>query len=489
MRMRTRRLFALVHRLLCGTAVAAGAAMTSLAQAAPDGKPPILVFEAHVGPRTEAAERVLGPLRDALESHGFAARPETILKIAGGNAPRPGIMDPGITASAIAQRVDDGYIDYTQNNFEAAIKTLNEAIRLIHRNPGVLALDTGNSRLVIKAYVSLANSHARLGHAAESVAAMTELIRTYPSLAVTSASFGPEAERLYRGVWKHVRSTGRGQLAITAGHPQALIFVDAQIRGIGTASLGDLIPGRYRVFIHVPGTAGRQYEIDVRPNEDSKLDISWNVDSSLLISDPWIGFQFLNEAQRGRESLLAGALARRWDAGEIVAVIGLMKLQDKPAVIGTLYRTDGKVIRSALLSLDEVDTARLIALAQFLADGTPAGDLEILAGAAAPAASVHARGAKRAPGARRARWVIYGGAAAVAVGAGLFLIDEDGVTKPNVPVPAQYWDTAPGGLALGAVGAASVGLGLWWSHRTKSSSAPTLSVSSSHAELGWAGRF
>lgn len=491
MRPRARRLFAHIRRLLCGTAVAAGTAMASPAEASPDDKSPILVFESHVGPRTPEAERVLEPLRDALESHGFAARPESILKIAGGNAPRPGIIDSGLTAPALAQRVDDGYIDYTQSNFDGALKTLNEAIRLIHRNPGLLALDTGNSRMVVKAYVSLANSHARLGHTAESIAAMTELIRLYPSVAVTSASFGPEAERLYRGAWKRVRAMGRGQLAITAGHPQAIIFVECQIRGIGTARLVDLIPGRYRVFVQVPGSVSRQYEVEVRPDEDSELDIAWNVDSSLLVSEPWIGFQFASEAERGRESLLAGALARRWDAGEIVAVIGLMKLQDKPAVIGTLYRTDdGKVIRSALLSLDGVDTARLIALAQFLADGTPAGDIEILAGAVPPPVTAHAHQPVDEQGRRRARWIIYSGAAAIAAGVGLVLLDEDAIMRPGMLVQDEhYLNTAAGGVVLGAAGVASIGLGLWWSLRTKSAAVPTLSVGPAHAEVGWAGRF
>jgi hypothetical protein len=503
MRTRIRRLFELLRRLRRAAAAAAtsaclvtaSAAMTSPAQAAPAGKRPVLVFEAHVGPRAPDAERVLGPLRDALESHGFAARPESILKIAGGNAPRPGIMDLGVTAAAIAQRIDDGYLDYTQNNFEAAIKTLSEAIKLVQRNPALLTSDTGNSKLVVKAFVALASSHARLGHAPEAEAAMAELVRMYPSVAVTSASFGPEAERLYHAAWKQSRTLGRGQLAITAGHPQALIFVDRQIRGVGTASLGDLIPGLYRIFIQVPGTIGRQYEVEVHSDEDRKLDIAWNVDSALLISDSWIGFELSREAQPGREAQLAGALAQRWDAGDVVAIIGLMKPQDKPVVIGSLYRTDAKVIRSAQVSLDRVDTPQLIALAQFLADGTPARGIELLTGSEAPvpkplsvSASAHAL-ARGPAGKGRARWLIYGGLAALVASLGLVVTDEDPVAMPFEQVSRRYWDTAPYGLAVGAVGVAAIGVGLWWSYRTKSSSRPTLSVSLSHAELGWVRRF
>lgn len=338
-----RHVLDLARRLVCGAAIA-GTVAAGTARAAP-AKRPILVFEAHVGPRTEEAARVLGPLRDALESHGFAARPESILKIAGGRAPRAGLMDAGITAATIAQRVDDGYVEYTQSNFAQAIETLNDAIKLIQRNPGAVAFDTSNAKMVFKAYVGLANSHARLGHAAEAVAAMTELIRMYPSVPVTRATYGPEADHIHRGVTKQIRAMGRGDLSITTGHPQAMIFVDNQLRGIGAARLGDMIPGLYRVFVQVPGSGGRQYEVEVRSDDESVLEIAWSVDSLLVIDESY----------------------------------------------------------------------------------------------------------------------------------------ED----PSRKLGKYYWDTAPHGIAVGAIGLASIGFGIWWSYRMRSSSAPVVSVGSSHATVAW----
>jgi hypothetical protein len=85
-----------------------------------------------------------------------------------------------------------------------------------------------------------------------------------------------------------------------------------------------------------------------------------------------------------------------------------------------------------------------------------------------------------------AKWFIIGGAAAVAVGAGLVAIDQD----PGPNLGRYYWDTAPSGVAVGALGVASVGVGLWsWTRKTRISSVPTLSASSSHAMMGWAGSF
>lgn len=89
------------------------------------------------------------------------------------------------------------------------------------------------------------------------------------------------------------------------------------------------------------------------------------------------------------------------------------------------------------------------------------------------------------------KWFIIGGAAAVAVGAGLVAIDQDpGHTDSHGNVTRYYWDTAPSGVAVGALGVASVGVGVWsWTRKTRISSAPTLSASSSHATIGWVGSF
>jgi hypothetical protein len=88
-----------------------------------------------------------------------------------------------------------------------------------------------------------------------------------------------------------------------------------------------------------------------------------------------------------------------------------------------------------------------------------------------------------------ARWFIIGGTAAVALGAGLYAIDED-PTPPGYrgPIPKYYRNSAPPGVALGALGLASVGMGLWiWRHDARSPSMPSVSLSSSGVMLGWAG--
>jgi len=50
----------------------------------------------------------------------------------------------------------------------------------------------------------------------------------------------------------------------------------------------------------------------VQPNDESSVDIDWQIDSTLVIDDPSAGFTFGSEVERARERSYARQLARRW---------------------------------------------------------------------------------------------------------------------------------------------------------------------------------
>jgi hypothetical protein len=461
------------------TATAASA--SAPAAAAP---PPILVLEAHVGARPSELDATVGPVLDELEQRGFAAHPASITRALGGRAPRPGVLDGGKTAAEIAQLVESGFDAFTRGKYRDAATSLGLAVHQIKRNPALLVLDATNARSTFHAYVGLALSQAKLGNAPESVETMTELLRSFSTQTVSRSEYGPQAEQFYRAVQKQAQLMGRGRLTVAAGNDHAMIFVDGELRGMGRAALADLIPGTYRVFIEVPGTSGRQYEVEVRANTDSRLDVDWQVDASLLVSSQWVGFVFASEALRSKEASYAGALARRW-GGDGIVIVGTTRLQGRSAVIATLYRASGEVARSALVVTGDGDDARLRSLARFIADGTPSDELARVTGvqrrrtaeAAAPAPQ------DRMPLA--ATLCLGAGLAGVATGAALI------VASPR-PDPGQryYYRTAPAGIAVALTGAASIGVGLWWwLRRHDERSAPALSLGASHAVLGWSGQF
>jgi hypothetical protein len=462
--------------------------MTRKVDASPANPSPILVLEAYVGRRPANLDRFMSPLRDQLERHGFAARPETISKLFGSRIPRPGILDHEVTTAHILELVNTGYEAFSRARFDEAASKLTDAIGKIERNSALLVLDTGNQEAVNRAHVGLALSQSRLGLTDQATATMAELVRMSRTQPLSRNEHGPTAEQFARTVYEQASSKRRGRLRIDTGNPRAMIFVDYQIRGMGTAALGDLIPGVYHVLVQGPQTSGLAYEVEVPEGADVELDASWEIDASLIVSSRWIGFEFADDMARRKEAAYGGSLAQRWSGRESFAIMGAMKLQGRPALIGTLYLTTGKVLRSAVIvledALDDADDATLGALARFLADGTPADGIEVVVGDGdvAPAS----------PGRRRstlpAKLLLVGGAAAVIAGGVLYAYDED--DSPVGQKEPTYFDSAAPGLALGAAGAVAIGVGVClWARSGPRPAVPFVSVRRSIGVVGLARRF
>jgi hypothetical protein len=506
--------------------LAAILAGTGTAHGAPAAEP-IIVLNARVGLLSPKATDLITPiLSDELEAQGFAAKPTTIARILGGRMPRPGILDPGLTVADIIHPIELGYDDWAQGLFADAEKKLLPAIEQINRNPALLVTDTKNLDATFKGLVALALSQSKLGQTSQSADTMTTLIRVFRTRPISRAEYGPPAENLYRTVAKQVLAGGTGQLFVTAGNDQAVVFVDGQIRGVGKAAVADMIPGKHHVFIQVPATAGLQYEVDVRANEETDLNVKWEVDTALKVSAPWIGLVFATEAERGKEAIYAGELARRWGGQGMIAVVGTLELQGRPALIGTIYRAGGAMVRSAVTTLEGNRLASIRSLARFLGDGTVSPGVNVIpndvkepvpalaarashrsSSATLPATLVAAAGvvtmgtagavylAAHPDGSvtedRRtvAVQVVMGGSAvfgagiylwlretrstnrltAAVLGAGTAATISGGVlflTREEERSDAHYYrNTAQSGLIMGTVGLAMVGGGLWLLHR------------------------
>lgn len=467
----------------CGAIISACVmAMAANAYASPAVTDPILVLEAYGGQRPANIDRYMKPLRDALEHQGFAARPERLDELCGRGMPRPGILDKGETSASILRLVDQGYEAFSRARFEEAASRLTDAIVKIDRNAALLVLDTGNQEAVYKAHVALALSQSRLGHTDEATATMAELARMFRTRRLSRNEHGPTAEQFARKVYDQELAKGRGGLRIRTGNPRAMIFVDRQIRGMGEATLDDLIPGAYHVLVQEPQTAGLAYEVEVPERGHVELDAIWEVDTSLSVDKRWVGFEFANDKERYKEAIYGAALARRCTRRDRFAVVGTMKLQGRPALIGTLYRTTGQEIRSAVIvledALDDADDATLGALARFLGDGTPSDGLDVV-GAAATASPAR-RSSSLLP-----KLVVIAGVAAVVAGAVLYAYDED----PSPEGQPTYFDSAVPGIALAVAGAVAMGAGGWWWARSgRRSSAPVASIGRSSGVIGWAWR-
>lgn len=449
--------------------------------------PPILVLASQVGDPPAAVSEWLDPLVDELERRGLAARPSTIVRVLGDRAPRPGILDRGITPGDLAARSVTGLEAYRSGAYGDAAAMLGRVVADLERNPALLALDSTNTSTVVRAYVGLALSKEGLGDHDGSLAAMTDLLRTWANPTIDYAEYGPQAEALLSAAKRASRKLGRGEIAISVADATPMVFTGNELRGTGHTTVADLIPGRLRVLIHVPRVGSRQYQVEVRAGRRTTLDVTWSIDAALTIGDAWAGLVFAREADRAREAAYAGALARRWGHAAI-AVIATAPLRGEPAVIATMYRADGSIIRRAAVAVHSSESS-LRALGRFLADGTSSADLETLGApeeAGEPAADritpQSSSADRRVPG-----WpFVVTGAAALAAGVVAIALDQDhGHRDATGHLTAYYRDSAAFGVAGCAVGAAAIAYGVWqWIHPRRQLM-PAVSIAGQRATVAW----
>jgi hypothetical protein len=447
-------------RWLVALALTAVLVAPATVQAASTEAAPIVVLQSRVGSsQPEAADDLTPILYEQLEAEGFAARPTTIARVLKGQLPLPGILDVGLTAADIMLPVELGYKDWAHGRFAEAERKLVPALARIYRNPALLVTDTKNLDATFKALVALALSQSRLGKASESTQTMMELIRMFGSRPISRAEYGPPAEQLYQTVLRQAIAAGQGQLFITTEHERAVVFVDGQIRGIGKAAVGNLVPGIHHVLVQVASTVGRQYKVEIKASEALILETVWTVDMSLAVTEPWIGLVFATEAERNQEGRFAGELARRWGGHGMVAVVSTVRLQGRPFLIGTLYRAGGAIVRGAATSLDGDRRALVRSLAKYLADGTVDPNLNVIGRDRSNSPPVQAL---RDSVGRSTSWtaelVLATGGLAVAAGSVAYVVSEaDDFTQPTFDD-----DRDPSvGVVLGGSAVLGAGVYLW----------------------------
>ena len=347
-----------------------------LAHGSPPAQP-IIVLKARVGLAGSGdVDAMTSIIDEQFEAAGFASKPETIARVLGGRMPRAGILDRGLSAADLMRPIELGYNDWFRGLFTDAVKKLLPAKEMLLRNPGLLVADTKNLDSTFKGLVALSLSQLRT-QPDDAAKTMTELVRIFRTRPVPRGDWGRPAEDYWRSIAKPLLAGPTGQLYVTTGSPQAVIYVDNQIRGIGKAEV-DLLPGPHHVLAQVPATAGLQYEVELNANENTYLDIAWDAETKFVAGYPWIGFALTSEAERNRVAAFAGELAHRWDGQGMLVVVDMIRYQGDPMLVGTLYRASGKIVRSAATSLDGNVTSQVRQLAKFLADGTVGSSLKLI---------------------------------------------------------------------------------------------------------------
>jgi hypothetical protein len=339
-------------------------------------------------------------------------------------------------------------------------------------NPAVVVSDPTLRQLIPRAYVGWAVSLLRLGRLGEAKEAIGELVRTTPASSILE-SWGTEADKIFQLSRKDLMARGTGSLAIRVDDPSAMFYLNAAGEPHRSMFAADLLPGVYRVFVIDTLGRSRRYRVEVTPHGQALLDIDWRRDRAFDVTSaqrPRIGFTFPSFAERRLE----GDYARRMATlvtSDFIVVAGRIAWEGKPAIIGVIYQVStGMAYRVGVVpGSGSVDSARELATFLF-SPHLPAPHVISLAAPPweipPPAPPDHGL---RWP----ARWLVIGGVAGIAAGAGLY---------------AQ--DRAAPGVALGAAGVAALGVGICWTLRSSSRpSAPIVSIGPSHALIGWSRNF
>ena len=329
-----------------------------------------IVIEVHIGGRPLEANQVLQPLLNELELHGMTAHPASVHARLGEHLIRSGITDPMLDIVMVINRVAGGRRLLKKGKCDAAEKQLTEVIDRSRENLAMLVNNRAESQ---KALMDALEGHAvcldRIEKHKESLLAWEELVRSYPNQeAVIRSLYGKEAYESYEAAQQRLTAQGSGTLIIEVDDRSALIFCNEWDHPQTAAFQSSVLPGNYRVLVLSPGTAGRWYDVSVKPGERVHLKLNSGLDAALTVSDTWVGFIFASLREASHLTEYARQLLGPDE--RVLITVSFTDLGGRRATMGTIYRLDtGVRLRGYAVPLTGIDDEqRLRALARRLVD-------------------------------------------------------------------------------------------------------------------------
>lgn len=333
-----------------------------------------IVLESYTNARPPDAARLVAPLLEELALRKYQSGDTVGHRYDA--AARPAIAN-GLPADFSAQ-VDRGYKAWIAGRFDETVKILAPLVEAAHANTGAFADPRAPTSDLQKALIALALAQQRNGDPGAAKAALTELIRSFPSADVSRATYGPEASDLFKKVSAEVKASGTGKLAIKVSDATAQIFVDEHEMAAGSATL-DLAPGEYRVFAKLGRRLSRSHRVVVHANDTASLAIEAGLDIATRTA-PFVGFEIATSQERvAREGTYAVAFARLVNADAVI-VVGIDQVKGKTAVVASLISLQtGQDIRSGDIPIDpDPGTDKLRHLARFVAGDEPDESIDVL---------------------------------------------------------------------------------------------------------------
>lgn len=327
-----------------------------------------IAIESYVGARPAWAIRPVTQVRISMERWRFTSNPGQLKEMLGEKIVRPGFADPKFNVKSFGRQVQQGLKRVVDDDYGTAVHILAEAIHNADRNPILMCQNDKLRETKLDALIFLARAYHHLNRMEERDAAMTTVIRSYPSRSITATKYGPDAEEIYTQVKRGIDQMGSGILSIRVTEdPGAVVCIDDVIQTEAVPATARVIPGPHRVVIVGSSGESRQYTMNTRANSSTDVEIPWDV-YSVLVTGDYVGLRFATIKDREQEGFLARKLAGTSTPAVMIAVLSARLVRRRVVVSGTLHAVEGGFeVRRGEVELDgKRDNHKLDQLAAYL---------------------------------------------------------------------------------------------------------------------------
>lgn len=450
--------------------------------------------EMYSGPRPAKADVPIAKLTKELSLLGdkFGIEARTALHY----VRLPAILDPTLTPSVIAEQFVLGKKRWGRGACDQANELLRVGKYYAQEN-GALTVQIDNlSELRFDGFMYLALCQTALKDTGGARQTLEEAYRTYPDFTTTLAKHTTDGEQMWNNARKAQEKTPRGGLHVFVDNPNVQLYINEVARGSGGEYDGQHLPGTYRVLA-VKGDMAYRFDVEVESGAKRYLNIVWDVQPSLTLSEIWFGFSPSRLTTELERSFVAAVNAMFSGSEDAIYAVGIVQQDAHRYLTGKVYDQRGAhFARGGKIELGSSDDARIRAFAKFLHDGTRTSDILPLVNSmddVAPSPPVRSTSHATAKPDLLFTWMT-GGLAVTFFAVGSWALYVDG--KPNCFLSdfcgQPYQSATVGYIGLAAGGAtAALSLYSYFSERSRVRSASTSSAAivptrgGAMASVGW----
>lgn len=175
--------------------------------------------------------------------------------------------------------LSEGRVLFEHADLESAQERISGAVAILE---SAMAGST-DGRHLIDALLVQGNIGLAMGNLDSARASYKRVVQLDPDRELDPVHYPPKVVELYASVRNAVRAVPFGTIDLLAADPAAVVVVDGRMRGQGSLTLRDMVPGIHHVLI--TGSSGhRDYRrVEVRPKERTKVAVSLD---AFFIAEP-----------------------------------------------------------------------------------------------------------------------------------------------------------------------------------------------------------